>query len=206
LAGPGLASGQTCAVNGSVVVEGAGGRLTASDLQMRRFSYTSLLDYQSTDLSIAAQANHGAAVDPTGALLYLPYPGNIVLFDAHTGETRENIALPHLMFDLFNGAIALDETGTQIFYTSSQGLTVLQMDTLPLAVGSVTSSGSTWTIAGTGFSSATLLTVDGTAVATQLVDGEHLQASSAPSLSAAHQITLSNPDGHTYTYDAAYFR
>jgi hypothetical protein len=80
------------------------------------------------------------------------------------------------------------------------------MDVLPLAVGSITASGSTWEIAGTGFSSGTMVSVDGSPLSVQFTDAQHLQLSNAPDLSTFHLVTLTNPDGHSYTYDAAYFR
>jgi hypothetical protein len=130
------------------------------------------------------------------------------LFDAHTGEFRENIALPGDTYDLLydNGTITVDNTGTQIFVFTASGLTDVQMDELPLAIGSLTASGSSWTIAGTGFSSGTAVSVDGSPIPAQLTDPTHLQVSGAPALSSAHTVTLTNPDGHSYTYDVAYLK
>jgi hypothetical protein len=198
--------GSSCAVNGSMAADGGTGTgEIVSNLTAQPISAASLLDYQLGALGPDA-APIGVAFDTTGALLYLPYSNTIEIFDTHTGEHRESISLPVSINELFDGSIAVNDTGDQIFVTTPSGLTVVNMDVLPLAVGSITASGSTWEIAGTGFSSGTMVSVDGSPLSVQFTDAQHLQLSNAPDLSTFHLVTLTNPDGHSYTYDAAYFR
>jgi WD40 repeat protein len=192
-----------CAVGDSVVVGGGSGTGAAvANLAGQEVSSISLVDYQKSTLGEPI----GLAMDNTGALLYLPYGDTIELFDTHTGEHRESISLPAPLDDLFDGPTAVDNTGGKIFVFTSNNLTIVQMDVLPLAIGSISASGSSWTIAGTGFLSGTMVSADGVPLAVQVTDAQHLEVSSAPGLTAVHLVTLTNPDGHSYTYDAAYLR
>ena len=193
-----------CALNGSVVAANLGGSagVDIANLNGQHVSSGSLVDYQRYG---AATQPWSVAVDLTGALIYGLYNNNIVLFDAHTGEARENIYTPAL--DLFfDGSLALDATGQNIYAFTSGRLTTIQMDSLPLAVGSISTSGATWTITGTGFMSGTVASIDGEPVIAEMTDASHLTLQNAPALGGAHTLTLLNPDGHTYTYDAAYLR
>lgn len=148
----------------------------------------------------------GIAVDPTGAIFYQPLASGVTLFDSHTGEDRENISLAGTVQNLSNGSLIRDDTGNRLFVVTSSGFTTIQLDALPIAIGSISASGGSWTITGTGFTANTTLTIDGTAISTQFVDPQHLQISGAPNLNQAHTLTLTNADGHSYTYAAAFFR
>lgn len=198
--------GSGCVISGSEAAASGGNGAGVSNFAAQEISKPDLLDYQLAALGIGAQPI-GVAIDKTGALLYLPYSsGAIELFDIHTGELRETIWTPGALAQLADGPIAVDTTGAQIFVFTANGLTDVQMDVLPLAIGAISSSGSSWTIAGTGFSSGTVVSVDGAPLTTQISDAQHLQVSGAPNLETVHLVTLTNPDGHSYTYDAAYLR
>ena len=67
-----------------------------------------------------------------------------------------------------NGALARDTTGLQIFALTDSGLTIIHLDTLPLAIGSITSQGGTWTISGIRFCSSDQRFADGVAHEYQL--------------------------------------
>ena len=201
--GPLYSGANACALSNSFVAAATSEGVVVGNLSLLETGTTSLLDYQ---LGTLNGSPFGIAVDGTGALLYVPYSNMIELFDAHTGEVRESIAPPtdisELLYD--NGTIAVDSTGSQVFVFTVNGLTAIQMDELPLAIGSITASGSSWTIQGTGFSSGTAISVDGNPVSAQFNGTNELQVSGAPSLNSSHTIALTNPDGHSYTYDVAY--
>jgi len=194
-----------CAINGPVVAANGSGSagVAIANLDTEQVATGSLLDYQQFGPSTNPWS---VAVDPTGALIFALYQNsNIVIYDAHTGEVRENIYTAPLDL-LFDGSLALDDTGHQIFVFTGTNLTTIEMDSLPLAVGTLGTSGTTLTITGTGFTSGTVVSIDGKPVSAALADASHLVLSDAPSLSGAHALTLSNPDGHVYTYDLAYLR
>jgi hypothetical protein len=203
-----------CAANGGIAASASRNEYGApivSDMSMRTISQAGMTGYQYSDLISSGEPPLGIAVDSTGALSYVPWAQEIALFDAHTGEYRERIALPAALEQASGGSISagpisIDQTGKQIFAVSQSGLTVIQLDSLPLAIGSIAASSGTWALAGTGFAPGTTLSVDGISESVTYTDEQHLTVLNAPALSAAHRITLTNPDGHSYTYDAAYFR
>jgi hypothetical protein len=199
--------GNSCAATPSLVAAAGSANVAVANSSLLQTSQSSLLDYQLGALGSNPEAA-GVVFDTTGALLYVPYSDSIALFDVHTGEYRENITLPgnldEFLYD--NGTIAVDSTGSHIFVFTANGLTDVEIDALPLAIGSLTVSGSTWTIAGTGFISGTAVSADGSPLSDQFTDSQHIQITSAPALNSVHTLTLTNPDGHTYTYDVAYLQ
>lgn len=210
-----------CAIGGSII--GAGTSQNFNSLVSKLFyqvepqtfdfnlnigALASEPDYRSYNERGTAGANVliGMAVDPTGAIFYEPNSSGVTLFDTHTGEIRESISIGSTVYNLYDGSLIRDETGNELFLVTSSGFTIIQIDALPIAIGSISASGNSWTITGTGFTSGTTLVVDGSALPTQFTDSQHLQISAAPNLNQAQTLTLSNVDGHTYTYAAAYFR
>lgn len=205
---------QFCYVNGGIVVSGwdlEGWLATVSNLKLVPIVQGSLTLYEFLELRQGSGDLCGLAADNTGALIYMLYGDKIVLFDAHNGDYRERIALPTMAqllqnYLLDDNAIAINETGDQMFVITVGGLTTVQLDSLPLAIGSIIVSSGAWNVAGTGFVAGTTVTVDGNSLPVTFTDSQHIQVAGAPALNTVHTITLTNPDGHTYTYDAAYFR
>jgi hypothetical protein len=180
---------------------------TIRDLSMHELSTGSLLSWQFEELGAGGWPDVlGVAVHHTGALTYLLGSDGIALIDVHTGEYREKIMFPTLSQYLAPGSLVIDQTGEQIFVVLQGGFTKIQLDSLPLAIGNITDSEGTWTITGTGFVSGTAITVDGASQSVAYTDSQRLTVSGPPALGAAHLITLTNPDGHAYTYDAAFLR
>ena len=96
----------------------------------------SLTDYMQYSLSAEANVT-GLLVDPQGAVVFQPYTQSILFFEAHTGQILERIAMPTNIERISNGALARDTTGLQIFALTDSGLTIIHLDTLPLAIGSI---------------------------------------------------------------------
>jgi hypothetical protein len=207
--GPGQGGPWECAIGGSGIASNNGEDTlpAVSDLALHVNGAISLTDYDYYSLFTASSYNAtGLLVDATGALVYQPFVDEIVIFDGHTGQLRERIAMPSKIEQISNGALARDTTGTQIFAITASGLTVIQLDTLPLGIGSVATAGSTWTIFGTGFTQGTTVSADGTNLNATFANSQTLQVVSAPDLNTVEEITLSNANGYSYTISAAYFR
>ncbi len=208
--GQGLAGPDACAVNGPIVAGAGTGMAVAQmyNLSATGTAFASLTDFQATWLVSYAGGNFGVATDSTGALIYVPTaPQSVAIFDSHTGEVREIVSFAQPLNDLQeSGSIVIDPEGDRIFVTTPAGLTIVQMDSLPLAIGSVTVAGSSWAIAGTGFVPGTTVVADGIPLSVEFTDPQHIQVSGAPALNSTHFVTLTNPDGHTYTYDDAYLQ
>lgn len=173
----------------------------------------------------------GIAMHPTGALLYEPFltgpapsalpiagvQGGIDIVDAHTGQLRLRVLLPEpfamLSTDvdaLHAGFLAIDENGQRLFALTASGLTVVQLAEVPLGIGSINplsgpaAGGTLVTIRGSGFQSGTTLSIGGKLAAVTFKDMNTLTFST-PSLSTGpQQIVLTNPNGESYSLDAAF--
>jgi len=173
----------------------------------------------------------GMTLHPTGALLYQPFltgpapaapsatgiQGGVDILDAHTGRLRLRIFLPEPLaalstdLDALHGSfLAVDETGQRIFALSTSGLTVVQLATVPLAIGTIspastsTSGGATLTIRGSGFQSGATVSINGKSAATTFKDVNTLTVTTPPLTAGPQQIVITNPDGNSYTLDAAF--
>jgi hypothetical protein len=173
----------------------------------------------------------GLALHPTGALLYQPFltgpapaappaigiQGGIDILDAHTGRLRLRIFLPEPLaalstdVDALHGSfLALDETGQRIFALTTSGLTVVQLATVPLSIGTISptsgraSGGTTLTIRGSGFQSGATVTVGGKTAATTFVDINTLSVTTPTLPTGPLQVVIINPDGDSYSLDAAF--
>jgi len=172
----------------------------------------------------------GLALHPSGALIYQPFltgapassgvKGGVDVLDAHSGVLRMRIFLPQQFMtdvDGFHGSfLATDENGQRLFaITSSDGtrqnaaLTIVQLAAVPLGIGAITPSavpaggGATLTIRGSGFQSATALTINGKTASVTFKDSNTLVVVTPALTAGPQQITLTNPDGETVSLDAA---
>lgn len=205
--GPGQGGASDCAVDGTVAVSGGNytGLPVLLDLALDFNGFIGLTDYTKTSLSAEANVT-GLLVDPQGAVIFQPFTQEILLFDAHTGQFLERVAMPMNVERINAGALAWDTAGLRVFALTDSGLTVVHLDSLPLAIGHITASGGTWTVLGTGFVQGTRVSADGTSLSTTFVNGQTLDVAGAPNLSSAEEIMLTNPNGRSYTIAAAFVR
>ncbi len=149
----------------------------------------------------------GEAFNPSGSLLYMPSTG-VDIFDVHRGRLALRVALPEQLYSLRNSTIAVDESGSKIFIISRSGITIVQLSNVPLSIGAVNPAsgiaGTTVTIRGSGFESATTLSFAGTAVPVTFVDTLTLKATVPSVPTGPVRLTVKNPDGHQYSLDAAF--
>lgn len=209
----------------------------AADGTMFATRQSSATQMRTADLSLAAvpAANElqalpgrlevpGIALHATGALIYrpfllpasatLPAIGGVDITDAHRGLLRLRVILPEaLMTDvdgLHGSFLTTDETGAKLFAITTSGLTIMQLATVPLSVGSISPSqgpaagGTQITIRGSGFQSSTKVTIGGASATVKFVDVNTLQATTPAVNAGPQQIILTNADGETYALDAAF--
>ena len=173
----------------------------------------------------------GVVLHPSGALVYQPFltgalgsagvKGGIDILDAHSGVLRLRIFLPQqFMTDvdgLHGSFLATDENGQRLFaITSSDGtvqkaaLTIVQLAAVPLGIGTISpsgvsaSGGATLTLRGSGFQSASTVTINGKPASVTFRDANTLSVVT-PALSPGLQhLSITNPDGETVSLDAAF--
>ncbi|MCU1239496.1 MAG: hypothetical protein JWO71_222 [Candidatus Acidoferrum typicum] len=173
----------------------------------------------------------GMTLHPTGALLYQPFltgpppaaphatgiQGGVDILDTHSGRLRLRIFLPEPLaalstdLDALRGSfLAVDENGQRIFALTTSGLTVVRLANVPLAIGTISpaaapaSGGATLTIRGSGFQSGVTVAINGKSVATTFKDINTLTVTTPPLTAGPQQIVITNPDGNSYTLDAAF--
>lgn len=149
-----------------------------------------------------------AALNDSGSLEFTPGGTNLFILDTHHGELLRSITLPNQV-NTWTKVIALDSTAQHIFLSDSQGLTVLNLASAPLAIGSVapsivsTSGGTVVEVRGSGFQPATVVTIGGKPAMSGFVDSNTLQVTTPANATGAVQMVVNDPDGESYKLDAA---
>jgi IPT/TIG domain len=173
----------------------------------------------------------GVALHPTGALLYEPFldgpapvappatgiHGGVDIRDAHSGRLRMRVYLrePFAMLStdvdgLHGTFLTLDENGQRLFALTTSGVSVVQLSSVPLGIGTVApdagpvAGGTSVTIRGSGFQSGTKATLGGKAVTVTFKDKNTLTFTTPALASGAQQLVLTNPDGESVSLDAAF--
>jgi hypothetical protein len=173
----------------------------------------------------------GAALHPTGALLYESFldgappaappatgiRGGVDIRDAHSGRLRMRLYLPEPLamlstdVDGLHGTfLAVDENGQRLFALTTSGVSVLQLASVPLGIGTVApgagpaAGGTSLTIRGSGFQSGTMATLGGKVVTVNFKDKNTLTFTTPALTSGAQQLVLTNPDGESVSLDAAF--
>jgi hypothetical protein len=173
----------------------------------------------------------GLALHPSGALLYQPFltgpapavpstigvQGGIDILDAHTGLLRLRIFLPEPLatlstdIDALHGSfLAIDENGQRIFALTTSGVTVVQLATVPLSIGTISpisapaSGGTILTIRGSGFQSGATVTISGKPIPATFKDMNTLTVVAPAATPGPQQIAVTNSNGDSYTLDAAF--
>jgi len=173
----------------------------------------------------------GAAMHPSGALLYVPFltgpaptlppatgaTGGVDILDARSGALRLRIFLPEPLamlstdVDAQHGSfLAIDENGQRIFALTTSGLTVVQLASVPLGIGSLnpangsSSGGTSVVLRGSGFQVGTKVSLGGKNVSVTFKDMNTLTFT-VPALSpGSQQLLIANPNGETAGLDAAF--
>jgi len=173
----------------------------------------------------------GVTLHPTGALLYDPFldgpapaappatgiHGGVDIRDAHTGQLRLRIYLPE-PFAMLNTDVdglhgdffATDENGLRLFALTTSGVTIIQLASVPLGIGTLSPSagsaagGVVVTLNGSGFVNGTRVALGGKTVNATWKDMNTLTFATPSTPQGLQQLVLTNPDGETVSLDAAF--
>jgi len=149
----------------------------------------------------------GEKLNPAGSLLFVPQVSGVDIFDVHTGRLVQHVALPNPL-PLNSNALALDETGTKMFLTSTTGVMIAELAQAPLSIGTVSpsagSSGTTVNLRGSGFVSGAVVSFGTNQASTAFIDSNTLSATVPSMPSGPTRITVTNPNGQTYALDDAF--
>ncbi len=149
----------------------------------------------------------GQRIQSGGGLLYLPLTNGLQIYD-----------LPHAqLLRVYSGltlsttakrTIALDDAGQTIYAISPTGLEVAMLDSVPVSIGHVTpaagSAGAQLVIRGSGFTSASQVTIGGVPVVPTFVDANTLQIVAPALPPGSVRVSVSNPNGDHFDLDSAF--
>ena len=182
--------------------------------------------------SIAQRVAVPGLTHPSGALVYEPFldgpapsappasgiHGGIDIRDAHNGRLRLRVMLPEpfamLSTDvdgLHGNFLTSDEFGQRLFAVTASGLTIVQLANVPLGFGSAApasgaaAGGTGVTIRGSGFQSATKVSLGGKQASVTFKDMNTINIVTPALSPGPQQLVLINPDGEFAAFDAAFF-
>jgi hypothetical protein len=151
----------------------------------------------------------GEKLDPAGSLLYLPQTTGVDIIDVHKARLALRAAAPEaISAALF--PLALNETGSTMYFISNSGLTIAQLGVTPVAIGSVqpnsgpAAGGVAITIRVNGFQNGATVMFGTTSVPATVVDSNTITVTAPALATGIVRVTVSNPDGMQYQLDGAY--
>src|SRR5882724_8721701 len=164
-----------------------------------------------------AQPGFDARLNKTGSLLYTTGTdgSHIAVSDIHNGRWQLQLAVQNTTSG--NGAIvpiigvpqplAIDPSGSKILVARQNGVGYFELSVVPLAVGTVSpanaSAGGVIQLRGSGFVAGITATIGGKAATCSVVDSETLSCTVPNLVAGATAISLTNPDGQTYSFENA---
>jgi len=144
-------------------------------------------------------------LNDTGSLLYSAY-NSILVSDTRNGRRLLVLDRPASLGP--DRPLAIDPSGDKILVATQAGISYFELSVVPLAVGTVSpaqaAAGANIQIRGSGFVPASAVQIGGKSATCTEVDSETLSCT-VPSLPKGPvSITLTNPDGQTYSFEDAF--
>lgn len=171
-----------------------------------------VLDQQLMPLVPILQPSQYDCLNETGSLLYSTgvEDNGIVVSDTHNGQWVLMLAAQSSKGTGLGqiGPVAVDSTGSQVVGAFTDGLAYFQLAVVPLAVATVNpvtaSGGGAIQISGSGFVPGTAATIGGKSAACTEVNGETLSCMVPNLPTGSASISLTNPDGQSYSLENAF--
>lgn len=148
----------------------------------------------------------GQKLNASGSLLYIPYKEGVGIFDVGRRRLAMKIGAPEPLPATID-SMSIDEHGKRIFLVSQSGVTILELNQVPLSIGHASpalgpsTGGTQVTIRGSGFQQGATVKFGSVSVATTFVDASTLTAVSPSFASGPASLAVTNPDGRIYKRD-----
>jgi hypothetical protein len=144
----------------------------------------------------------------SGSLAYTGSASAIELVDVAQGTQRLWVTLKEKLNLKLPSPYAIDDEGKRIFALTDKGLTIVELDAVPLSIGGANpasaSVGDKVTIRGSGFDTSTTALIDGVAANAVFVDSSTLQITVPDVAAGAAEISVSNASGTNYKREAVF--
>ena len=180
------------------------------DAQLNLTAQVSFPEFQAIEEGPSLQ------LDQSGALLYAVNGRGVDICDSRTGQLRERVLLseqilggPTEILQTPVKVIDITPAGDKIFLLTTAGLTVVELDSVPLGIGSVSPAsgpaGTVVTLRGSGFTRETTVRINGIEACASLLDPLTIRVTIPDSVpSGAVEFTLTNGEQSKYSLDAAF--
>ncbi|HEX8918328.1 MAG TPA: IPT/TIG domain-containing protein, partial [Chloroflexota bacterium] len=175
--------------------------------------HSSVLDVLAAGLGMSS-----AAMNDSGSLMYLANAVSntpegtkssayVDVIDAHHSDVRSRIRLSENIQSVIT-PMAVDPSDARVFLITDKGLTVITVSGVPLSLASVTPGsvtvGTVISVRGSGFQPGMTAKVNGIPALVLVTDSQTAQVT-VPSVSTgAAMLSVTNPDGQTYSLEAAF--
>jgi hypothetical protein len=158
-----------------------------------------------SDLPLGDNFLAGEQLNSSGSLLYRPTPAHIRIYDTQNGTLRRTLEVPDgILGSISTSLLAVSPAGQQLVIATASGISAFTFSADPLAIGEVQLSGTLLTVVGSGFTSATTLSIDTISVSVT-VDGSTRLTAPLPQLtSGPHSVTITDAGGRQFTRGLAF--
>lgn len=141
-------------------------------------------------------------LNDSGSLLYQPWPQFFDIVDVRHGTLTMRFSLPQTVSDVAV-PLALDSGGRHVYLITDRGLTIIDLGSAPLSVGSLSPStgspGAQITVLGSGFDPLISATLGNQPAVVTVIDENTMSIIVPPLAPGPADLTLSLSDGRTYT-------
>ena len=192
-----------------LTTDGLGERLLGDsytyDTSLRRLTTSAPDSYLVSGRNLIA----GEKVHSSGGLIYLPTTKGLEILDVHTGATLLSIGTTAGSLAGPDN-LAITHASNRIYLAQKSGVAVIDLANAPLSIGSLTpnrgaAAGAVPVVLrGSGFLPGSSITIDGRQTAVQFIDSTRLVLTTPSVTAAKDNVTVTNPDGTTYSLDAAF--
>lgn len=146
-------------------------------------------------------------LNDSGSLLYAPFQQTVDVFDTQHGMPVLRIALEEQIQNVLD-AMSINLAGDQLYLITSAGLTIVQLDTAPVAIGSVTPGssppGTQVVLRGSGFTQSSTVSIGGTSAAVTFVDSSTLDVTIPSVPPGPAQVKVVGAASESYSLDNAF--
>jgi hypothetical protein len=154
---------------------------------------------------------YGAQFNGSGSLFYRSTASHIRIYDVKHGNLLRTLEVPGGLIGS-NGTettsptrlLAVSPADQKIIAATSNGVSIFSFASDPLSISEANNLSGQLTLLGSGFTSATSITVDTLAASANFVSPTQLNVTLPALASGPHSVTATNPNGDTYTLTLAF--
>ncbi|WP_124848434.1 hypothetical protein [Acidipila sp. EB88] len=148
----------------------------------------------------------GMQFNASGSLLYRAAADHVRVYDTAHGILARTVEVPGggVTGSYTQRLLAVDPAGQRMFVGTAAGISTFTFASDPLTVNRAVVTGAQLAIAGSGFQAGATLAIDLEPIACRVASSLSLTAALPALAAGVHSVTVTNPDGHSYTLTLAF--